>query len=189
MELTLEKIAADIADMLSEAASSRHSPMHTPVVSTNDGDMRIMVLRAFNAQAKTLRFHTDLRSPKVARIGEGSSVGVLFYDREKKVQIRCRGTGRIEHDTSLAQTAWEESTPFARRCYLGSAPGELRDAPSSGLPKEIEGLQPSEDDLIPARPNFAVLSVKIESMDWYHLSNDGHRRALFEGDRSQWLTP
>ncbi|QZD91232.1 flavin-binding protein [Qipengyuania aurantiaca] len=163
--------------------------MHTPVVATADADARIMVLRDFDAEDWTLRFHTDRRAPKVGVIGDGSPVGVLLYDREEKVQIRCRGRGWIEEDTALADTSWKESDAFARRCYLGAPPGEPRDEPSSGLPDWIEGQRPTEEQLEPARINFAVLIVEIEEADWYYLSNSGHRRALIDRDGGRWITP
>ncbi len=189
MESSLEGVEADIIRLLGNAAEDRHSPMHTPVVATADADARIMVLREFDAENWCLRFHTDARAPKRDIIGDGAPVAVLFYDREEKVQIRCRGTGRIEVDTARVQAAWEESDAYARRCYLGSPPGETREAPSSGLPEWIEGKRPTEEQLSPARENFAVLLVEIESADWYCLSNDGHRRAVIGNGKGQWLTP
>ena len=189
MECTLESVKVDIARLLEEAASDRNSPMHTPVVATADADARIMVLREFDAQKWTLRFHTDARAPKASVIAEEAPVGVLFYDKDEKVQIRCRGTGRIEHYTSLAQESWAQSDTYARRCYLGAPPGEERDEPSSGLPEWVEGERPTEEQLEHARENFAVLMVKLDSVDWYYLSNDGHRRAVFESGRGRWLTP
>ena len=189
MEYTLEAVKADIIRLLEKAASDRSSPMHTPVVATADADARIMVLREFDAGGWTLRFHTDARAPKVAVIGEQAAVGVLFYDSDEKTQIRCRGIARIERGTHLAQEAWEASDAYARRCYLGAPPGEEREEPSSGLPDWVEGQRPTEEQLEPARDNFAVLMVELDSVDWYHLSSDGHRRAVFEGGEGRWLTP
>ncbi|NNK46220.1 MAG: flavin-binding protein, partial [Altererythrobacter sp.] len=108
--------------------------MQSPVVATADADARVMVLRAFDSEAWTLRFHTDLRSPKCGVIGDAAPVGVLFYDKPEKVQIRVRGVGRIEHNTPLADQAWSESTNFAKRCYLGDGPGAASDVATSGLP-------------------------------------------------------
>lgn len=189
MDFTIDSVRQDIARRLHGAASDRHSPMHTPVIATRDADARIMVLRDFDEAAWTLRFHTDARSPKTGVIGEGGPVGVLFYDREEKVQIRCRGAGRIEQDTALADRAWSASDTFARRCYLGAPPGEPREEPSSGLPDWIEGQRPTEEQLQPARGNFAVLVIEIEEADWYYLSNGGHRRALIDRDGGRWITP
>lgn len=186
---TFESIRADIEHRLCDGADNRKSAMHTPVVATHDADMRVMVLREFDKETWTLRFHTDARSPKVETIGKGAPVGVLFYDPEAKVQIRCRGTGMIEGQGPAADAAWEESTTFARRCYLGAAPGEERDEPSSGLPDWIEGDKPSEEQVAPFRENFAMLLVKVDEIDWYWLSNEGHRRALIRQEGARWLTP
>ena len=183
---TFDDIRGDIAARLGQAAADRRSPLHTPVVATADADARVMVLRAFDADAWTLRFHTDVRSPKCHVIGAGSPVGVLGYDRDAKVQLRLRGRGRIETDTPLVQQAWEESSNYARRCYLGDGPGAPSDAPTSGLPEWAEGIQPTDEQVSPARENFAILLVELDSLDWFHLAHDGHVRAQFVRDGSSW---
>lgn len=189
---TLEAALSDAHERMADAARNRRSPMHTPAVATADADLRVMVLRAFDADAMTVRFHTDARAPKARLIGGGAAVGVLFYDKEAGLQLRCRGVGRIEAAGDAADAAWRGSAPFARRCYLGDAPGTPSPVPSSGLPEWIEGRQPDEEQLLPARANFAVLLVELEELDWYRLAHTGHRRALFrreDGWQGEWLTP
>lgn len=188
--LSLPDIRRDIETHLMEGAANRKSAFHCPVVVTGDADGRIMVLRDFDESAWTLRFHTDVRSPKTTIIGEDQRVGVVFYDRDAALQVRVRGTGRIEAKGEHADVAWETSSNFARRCYLGEGPGSRTDQPSSGLPEWIEGKQPTDEQVAPARPNFAILRVEIEEADWYSLSNDGHRRALIRRNgKDTWLTP
>ncbi len=184
---TLDEAIADIVHQLERGASQRKSAMHTPVVATQDADQRIMVLREFDAEQRLLRFHTDARSPKCATIGEGDPVSVLFYDSDTKTQIRARGNGRIEHYGPAADAAWEASTTFARRCYLAQdAPGAVSDEGTSGLPEWAEGIQPSEDQVAPARENFAVLLVTLDRLDWLYLANSGHRRAVFTAGKQGW---
>jgi len=105
-----------------------------------------------------------------------------------------QGTARIETATPDADEAWSRSTPFARRCYMATQPpGTPLDGPASGLPPEIEGLQPSEDQLIPARAHFALLVAEISEIDWLHLANTGHRRARFSHTgkiwHGKWIAP
>ncbi|UIP06255.1 pyridoxamine 5'-phosphate oxidase family protein [Erythrobacter sp. SDW2] len=193
MIATLEAIREDIDSRLAQAANDRRSAMHTPVVATADADTRVMVLRAFNPDTMTLRFHTDSRAPKAGVIGARAPVGVLFYDREAKLQIRTRGSGRIERAGALVDAAWAESTNFARRCYLGEGPGSVADGPSSGLPPQFEGVEPDDAQLLPARENFAILLVTIDELDWFTLAHTGHRRAQFVRTagawRGNWVTP
>ncbi|MCR2835164.1 flavin-binding protein [Qipengyuania sp. RS5-5] len=186
---TFEAIRADIDRRLTDAAEKRHGAMHTPVVVTADADARVMVLRAWDPESRTLRFHTDARAPKAGLIGDGAPLGVLFYDREAKLQIRCRGTGRIVRNGPAVDAAWAASPNFARRCYLGEAPGMESGEPKSGLPPEFEGVEPDEEQLLPARENFALLLVTVESFDWFFLAHKGHRRAILDREGARWVTP
>lgn len=186
---TLDDVREDVLRRLSEAARDRRTPMHTPVVATADADARIMVLRAFDPARWNLRFHTDSRAPKVGIVERDPRIAVLGYDRDANLQIRIRGNGRIERAGSVVDAAWQASTNFARRCYLGAGPGEVASEPTSGLPPEFEGREPAESDLAIARENFALLLVDIEEVDWFSLSHSGHRRAVLTRDGGSWVTP
>ncbi len=183
---TFDTILADVARRLTRAAKDRKSPMHTPVVATADADARVMVLRAFDPVGWSLRFHTDARAPKCSVIGEGAPLGVLAYDKGQKVQLRLRGEGRIIREGAEVDAAWQQSTNFARRCYLGEGPGAASDEPTSGLPSAFEGVEPDEAELVPARENFAILKVQLSSLDWFYLAHTGHVRAQFARDGEGW---
>ncbi|WP_336920008.1 pyridoxamine 5'-phosphate oxidase family protein [Altererythrobacter lauratis] len=191
---TLDQIEEDIRKSLAEAASNRRSPMHTPVVGTVDADVRMMVLRGWDARTATLRLHTDARSAKVRQIGEGARVGLLFHDPDARIQIRAKGQGHILTQGEQVESAWAASSEYARRCYLAvAAPGSASDGPTSGLPAEVEGVRPSEEQLLPARENFALLMVEVDAFDWLLLAHDGHRRAQFvragAGWQGMWVVP
>ena len=195
MELTPEIVIQDIRDCLIRGANSRKSPMHSPVLVTADAQARVLVLRDFDQEAMILRFHTDARSPKVATIAANPAVTVLAYDPDAKVQLRIGGTARIERSSEAAQAAWEASNNFARRCYLAeAAPGSLSNIPVSGLPEWADGVLPSDDQIAPARENFAILLVTICEVDWLYLAHGGHRRAHIKLDSPHqpefsWLVP
>lgn len=186
---TLEEVRKDAILRLSQAAADRRSAMHTPVVVTGDADARIMVLRAFDAEQWRLRFHTDSRAPKVAVLSHDPRIAVIAYDREENIQLRMRGRGWIEYGGTAVETAWEASTNFARRCYLGAGPGEPTPRATSGIPPQFEGIEPTADDLASARRNFAILLVDIEEIDWFCLAHSGHRRAILTRDDGRWVTP
>jgi len=176
---TLEEVRADLSRRLVRAAKDRRSPMHVPAVVTSDVDARCMVLREFSSADWTLRFHTDTRAPKVAAIEADPRMAVLFYDIGAKMQIRVRGKGRVLADDPLTQAAWDKGTNFARRCYLGDGPGAASDLPTSGLPADFEGHEPTDEQLVPARENFAILMVDLLELDWLYLAHTGHMRAQF----------
>jgi pyridoxamine 5'-phosphate oxidase len=187
---TLDACLTDCRDRLIRAAHDRKSPLHTPVIVTADVDARVMVLRAFDASAWRLRLHTDTRAPKAAAVEADPRIAVLFYDKGAKIQIRARGVGEILLAGPDVDAAWNASTNFARRCYLGEGPGAGSDAPTSGLPPEFEGAEPDDAQLVPARENFALLRITLTSLDWLYLAHTGHVRAQFAragaGDVAVW---
>ena len=190
---TFDDIQRDIARRLTGAAEDRHAPMHVPAVVTSDVDARSMVLRSFDPDCWTLRFHTDLRAPKVAAIRADPRMAVLFYDKAAKIQIRVRGHGAVAGDGVAIDAAWAGSTNFARRCYLGEGPGAESNTATSGLPPEFERTEPTDEELLPARTNFAILTVTLAELDWFYLAHSGHSRALFtrhgEDWQGRWVAP
>lgn len=196
MSEDLASILADAWRLLVRGGADRRSPVHTPVVASVDADglpqARVMVLRKADPAHGTLRFHTDARSPKVAQL-DGKPVSVLAYHAQENVQLRISGVARIGRDEAEVDGIWNQSTLFARRCYLAQqAPGTPLPGPASGLPEWIEGQQPTAEQIVPARANFAVLWVGVTAIDWLHLANSGHRRALFrsaDGWAGAWLAP
>lgn len=191
----LDDCLTDCRNRLIRAPRDRKAPMHTPVIVTGDVDARVMVLRAFDAAAWTLRLHTDARAPKAQVIAADPRVAVLFYDKGAKIQIRARGEGAILRDGAEVDAAWAASTNFARRCYLGEGPGAGAEGPTSGLPAEFEGVEPDDAQLVPARENFALLKITLTSLDWLYLAHTGHVRAQFtRGDgaaawEGRWVSP
>ncbi|MEL6877064.1 MAG: pyridoxamine 5'-phosphate oxidase family protein [Pseudomonadota bacterium] len=175
----LDDVREDLMRRLIRAAKDRKQAMHTPSVITSDVDVRTMVLREFDSEAWTLRFHTDTRSPKVAVIDADPRMAVLLYDKGAKVQIRARGTGKVLREGEVVDRAWANGTNFAKRCYLGEGPGAASAEPTSGLPPEFEGVEPIDEQVVPARPNFGVLLIEIAELDWLYLAHTGHLRAQF----------
>jgi pyridoxine/pyridoxamine 5'-phosphate oxidase len=192
----LDAVLDDIWRLLGRGSADRRSPVHTPVVASvgADGapDARVMVLRAADRVAATLRFHTDARSPKCAAL-DGRPVSVLAYHPGEAVQLRIGGTAQVLRDGPTVDAIWQAATPFARRCYMvEAAPGSARTAAGSGLPADVEGRKPTLAELRPARAHFALVLVSVATIDWLHLAQTGHRRARFSvtnGWQGEWLVP
>ena len=195
-EPDLPAILAHAWSLLVRGGADRKSPLHTPAVCSIDAQglpsARVMVLRKADPAAATLRFHTDARSPKVAEL-HGKPVAVLAYHPGENIQLRLTGHARVLSDDPAVDAIWDQSTLFARRCYLAQqAPGTPLPGPASGLPAWIEGQQPTAEQIAPARPNFATLFIDVTAIDWLHLANSGHRRAMFrsvDGWAGEWVAP
>jgi pyridoxamine 5'-phosphate oxidase len=195
---TLDAVLTDIWMRLVRGGADRRSAFHTPVVASIDADgmpqQRVMVLRKSIEADATMRFHTDLRSTKVSEIGDSARVSVLGYDAAAKIQIRASGLAVVSDAGETADAAWAASSPSSRRCYLTRyAPGSVADKPMSGLPISLENRVPERRETEAGRVNFAVLTVKLDTLEWLYLAHDGHVRARFESEegawKGQWLIP
>lgn len=176
---------------LSDSVGNRRSPCHTPVISSilksENGDLvpsaRVVVLRAFDSEARTFRFHTDFRSDKVQHLAELPRVCAVFYDPAEKVQLRLTGIARAENAGPLADKAWEETRPFSRECY--------RIEPGSGAHIEAGSAyieQQLVEEFDPGREHFCAIEIRFDTLEWLYLAAQGHRRARYIWDPSGTLT-
>lgn len=191
---------AEARKLIDGGAKDRRHSSHHPVVATIGKDglprQRVMILRALDWERRLIRFHTDWRTEKVEELASNGAASVLIYEPESKVQLRLSGKAAVHATGSAVDAAWNEATLFARRCYLAeTAPGTLSDNPQSGLPLWVEGRAPSEEEVAPARENFAILLFEFNQIEWLYLANKGHRRARWEWNSADhgwignWLVP
>lgn len=182
--------------LIGRATKDRKSDFHAPVLSTvsADGpDARVLILRAFDADARTLIFHTDTRSAKVPALTLDRRVAVTFYDAARKLQLRTSGEATLHVGNALADARWQASGASSLRCYLGDEPGATSGRPTTGLPQALQGVVPSRAELAVGQKNFTVLQVKLQRVEWLYLHSRGQRRALYQWDeqglKMGWLNP
>ncbi len=172
--------------------TDRRSPFHTPALATlrEDGSpsIRTLVLRAVDRNARTLRFHTDVRSDKFREITVQPRIALHFYDPARKIQLRVNGRARLHTGDAIAADAWCATRPFSRACYrVEPPPGRVVDDPRSVW------AAPDPEQADAGHENFAAVYVGVESLEWLYLAARGHRRARFVWDSlrltADWLAP
>jgi pyridoxamine 5'-phosphate oxidase len=134
-------------------------------------------------EARTMRFHTDVRSAKMLHWKFKPRVCVLGYDASKKIQLRVNGRVVLHTGDAVADDAWKNSRPESRAAYgVKIVPGGAVDAPGDA-PQSDQG----------GRENFAAVIAHVESLEWIYLSAEGNRRAIFSWQssvlKSNWLQP
>ena len=195
-----EAILSKIFAMLTRGVADRKSPFHTPTIATVgiDGNpqARVIVVRKFLPDERILLFHTDLRSPKIVEIERNKQIAWLFYHPSEKLQVRISGKAKIHFDENdvLKLKQWQGTWNFGRRCYMGKAPSQFAQNATSGLLEAIAEVEPTTEESEAGFPNFAVISTKINSIDYLELHAKGHRRSLFTWRENgelevNWLTP
>lgn len=175
----------------------REHPFHTPVLSTVANgcapNSRIVVLRRFWRKPAKLAFHSHLAAPKIKEIETNPNVSFVFYHPQEKLQLRIKGIAVIHTASELHEEQWLATGFFSRRCYVGAAPSDVSEKPTSGLPNDLNARQPTKEESEAGRANFAVVSSAIDSIDCMELDVKGNRRSLFvwkNGElETKWLTP
>lgn len=165
---------------LQRATVDRHHEWRTPVLATTglDGipNARTVVLRGANAKACELVFFTDRRSPKVAELQAECKAAFVFWSKRLSWQLRVRVVTQVHTTGSLVDAAWERiSQSPAAGDYL--AP----DAPGSVMSQQAAAPLLAH--------HLAVVTARIEHLDWLELARQGHRRARLTQGTLEWLVP
>ena len=161
-----------------DAARTPGHPFRTPVVATagDDGDARVVVLRAVDRDAAELEFHTDARSPKVEALRRSPRLTWVFHDPAGGVQWRVRGHARLHVGDEAWRSAWERVPPPSRASYAcPAAPGTVVRAPMEAI-----------DFAGPGPRHFMVVRCHAERMDWLGLRPEGNLRAIWTREGNSW---
>jgi pyridoxamine 5'-phosphate oxidase len=176
----------------------REHPFHTPVLSSicnREPHARVVVLRRFwRKNPRGLAFHTHAGAPKVVELQSNPNVSWLFYHPQEKLQVRIAGTTKTHFDGGLHEEQWLATEFFSRRSYVGDAPGQESEKPTSGLPADFTDRAPTGEESEVGKSNFAVVFSTIDSIDCLELNVRGNRRSRFVWNDSgeletKWLTP
>lgn len=169
---------ATVFRRLAQAAMSPEDPFRTPVLATVGIDgvpaLRHVVLREVQAADARLTAWTDSRSAKCADIAATGRAAWLFWDPQRRLQVRLSGRAQVIVRGPRCEATWAGISTTRRREYLSIvAPGAI--------------LRADDPDRA-AAPAFALLDSWMESADLLQLDRRGHRRArLTRGADTQWI--
>ena len=187
-----EELARHALAQLGRAvADSRHG-FHWPALAAG-GTARVVVLRRYDPAARTWRFYTDARSPKVQVLAEaGGRCEGLFYDGKRRLQLRLRGVASRNDDAGLLDDIWRGLPAKGKLSYAGS------EAPGATLPEGERAWsatwlagEPTPEEDAAARANFRVYEVAVEHFDALSLAGGNNQRAAWTDDAAgaRWLYP
>lgn len=170
---------------LQKAAQQRGHPWRLMALATvADGDagplpeVRHIVLRELHSEARALVFYTDGRSAKVAQMRAHPRGMLLVWSERLGWQLRITVQLAVETEGLGVSSRWArmKMSPAAHDYLSPLPPGT-----------------PVVDRYVPeraTREHFAVVTARVQAIDWLELHADGHRRARFDADGSgQWLVP
>ena len=192
-KLNLNNIYESIWDELLNGAVNRKHPFHLCFFSSLSAaslapETRIVILREAIKKNLYLRSNCDLRSSKTKEIEKNPETMLMFYDSEKKVQIRIRALSKIIRDKKIVEPIWNASQEISRQCYYTPfSPSSVLKEPFSNslLNLKGKGLGLSV---------FGLIVSTVVQIDYLKLKHDGHVRCEFKCDnkrlvKSNWIAP
>ncbi len=194
---TLDDVLESSWRLLHEGARNFRDPFHQATLTTMDGNKpqsRIIILREFIEENRTLICHCDARGSKVSQIRDNPNVSWLFYNSDKWLQLRLSGTASVHTDDKTAESQWEKVRLHHRINYCADIPpGSPTEKPTSGIPDFLRDKAPKILDIPEARKNFAAIVCRFNEMDWLLLKLTGHIRAKFTWKDNRrdasWIIP
>lgn len=187
--INMQKILDRIWALLSEGANAgkERSPFTMVQIATLGLDgaprVRTVVLRQVNRDQRTVTFHTDIRSEKVAELKNDARIALVGCDLDAGLQIRLEGIARIVDRGERKEAVWNASRP--RTLILYRAP--LPPGTPIGSPNDAHA-PPEFDDAgrTAGIENFCLVDIEVSTIDYLDLSPSGHVRARFIRDAESW---
>ncbi len=170
-----------ITSQLTAAVGSARHGLHLLTVATvDDGGhpaARTVVLRRIDADRREIRFHSDIRSPKVAALRAHPAVALHWYDPTLRIQVQVSAVATIHHGDQVAADAWQAAMAMSRACYTTShAPG----TPLPAFPSAPAAPADGDDS---GMAHFAVVACRFHTVELLSLHARGHQRVRLHVDR------
>ena len=165
---------------LKNAVQDGSSDYHTFSLATlqnKSPELRTIVLRGVQESPFKIYFNADYRSPKVQELIKHQNCSALFYDKNRRVQIRLRCTAMVHYQNKTSQEVWNKTALQSKKCYMGPfAPSMQLDNWHPNIPMEYLKSDPDPDSSEKGYINFAHIELEVLESDVLHLHHDGHIR-------------
>ena len=165
---------------LASAVKEGNSPYHIFSLSTINNkqpESRMVVLRKVNKNPFQLFFNLDARSPKLKQLKKNKYCSALFYDPDRRIQMRLKCLIDIHYNNDITKKIWENTALQSRKCYMGPHnPSSILDQWHPNVPIKYINKDPSKEDSELGYKNFIHIQLNIIKADILELHYDGHIR-------------
>lgn len=161
----------------------RHAAMAT-LCPVEGPQVRTVVLREVDPAQRELLVYTDTRSPKVAQLAQDARASLVCWSAALGWQVRLGAVVEVCSDGLDVTSRWAllKHTRAAQDYLSPLGPGQVL---TTGVIDSSAAGEP--------RAHFALMRIRVLTIDWLALDPQGHRRALFDyrdgAAPPHWLTP
>ena len=197
MNKNFTEIYNSIDDDMTSAVPDYKDPFHLFYIANSSKkipNIRTVVLRNFSMSKKIFEFHSDIRSPKIKQLNINPNFSALFYNPDKKIQLRFSGITKILHKDASTKKRWSGISNSSRRCYLGPFnPSSTIEDDHPNIPDEFRFGDPKIEETEKGFENFVIVKCQFTSIDYLSLKYSGHSRCRFDFNGKNvsvcWLAP
>lgn len=197
MNKKFTEIYNSIHDDMTSAVPDYKDPFHLFYIANSSKkipNIRTVVLRNFSMSKKIFEFHSDIRSPKIKQLNINPNFSALFYNPDKKIQLRFSGITKILHKDASTKKRWSGISNSSRRCYLGPFnPSSTIEDDHPNIPDEFRFGDPKIEETEKGFENFVIVQCQFTSIDYLSLKYSGHSRCRFDFNGKNvsvcWLAP
>ena len=176
----LDNIYKKEVECLEDGVKNAKNPYHTFTFSSINIDYpesRTVVLRGFEPGVFKIYFNTDYRSPKIQELKNNNHCSALFYDQERRVQLRFRCQAILHYQNDVSSKVWSQTHLQSRKCYMGPyKPTQKLEDWNPNIPLEYLKVDPEKEHSEDGYVNFVHIELKIIELDILELHHDGHVR-------------
>ena len=180
-------------DFLNDGIKNSKNPYHTFTLSTSDKESpqsRTVVLRNVETDPLKIFFNADYRSPKIKQLTDSPKCSALFYDINRRVQIRMNCSSTIYYKNNISAKIWEKTALQSRKCYMGPfTPSSTLDTYHPNIPLEYAKKDPDKAISEEGYTNFVHVELSIIDLDILQLHYDGHIRFKVVGEAMSYVAP
>ena len=185
----IKKLYKAELEYLKDAIKNGGSLFHTFTLASlnaNSPELRTIVLRDLTINPLQIYFNADYRSPKVQELINHKYCSALFYDVNRRVQVRFKCKATVHYQNDVSNKVWVKTALQSRKCYMGPfAPSQKLDEWHPNIPKEYLKTDPEKKHSEEGYINFCHIGLEVLESDILHLYHDGHIR--FKVDNQQNL--
>ena len=176
----IQNIYKQELEYLEDGIKNSKNPYHTFSFSSINGkwpESRTVVLRALGFNPLRIYFNADYRSPKVKELKNNSFCSALFYNQERRVQLRFKCQASIHYQNNISSEVWNDTALQSKKCYMGPySPSEILDDWHPNIPLEYIKKDPEKEHSEEGYINFVHIELKVNELDILELHHDGHIR-------------
>tara|TARA_Y100001936_G_C15856993_1_gene550354 strand:- start:51 stop:647 length:597 start_codon:yes stop_codon:yes gene_type:complete len=177
--------------LLENAIKNGNNPYHIFALSTNNiniPESRMVVLRNIQFSPFKIYFNIDIRSPKAYQLKHSDYCTALFYNQERRVQMRFLCKPIIHNQNKVTKKVWSTTPLQSRKCYMGPyTPSKKINEWHPNVPIEYIDRDPELNDSNQGYKHFSHIELIVEKIDVLELHHDGHIRFCIDKKQNMYF--